>query len=153
MNIVQQLEKFLRTPVDPELFPVRKGNRLLIGQFEIVEAKSSYLVKHKNAAVIGRTNNLISAVALAKEAKRKQSCFAEIFRLDRIISKQKQDSQFYRTSLRTTKDQDRREILETKIENAASKIQECKQKLDTYIFPRRINTFITNNREQLDEHQ
>jgi len=153
MNIVQQLEKFLETPLNPELFPVKKGNRLLIGNFEIVEAKSSYLVKHKDSSVIGRTQNLVSAVALAREAKHKQPCFAEIHRLDKKIHKQRQDMLFYKNSLKTIDDCERRQILHIKLQNASEKIAECKKKLETYIFPRRINKFITNKREELDEHK
>lgn len=141
MDIVQQLEDLISTPLDPELFPIKKGNNLLIGNFQIVETKRSYLVKYKNSTVIGRTKNLLAAVALVKQAKRKKIMFAEIHRLDDLILKQQQDLVFYKDALKNTADLERKQILDTKIQNSLLKIQESKQKLKGFIFATRINNF------------
>lgn len=141
MNIVQHLEDLVSTPLDPELFPIKKGNNLLIGNFQIVETKRSYLVKYKKSTVLGRTKSLLAAVALVKQAKRKKIVFAEIHRLDNLILKQQQDVVFYKDAMRNTADIARKMILETKIQNSLLKIQECKQKLKGFIFATRINNF------------
>lgn len=141
MDIVQQLEDLISTPLNPELFPIKKGNSLLIGNFQIVESKRSYLVKYKNSTVIGRTKNLLAAVALVKQAKRRKIVFAEIHRLDNLILKQQQDLVFYNGVLKNITDLARKQILEVKIQNSLLKIQESRGKLTGFIFATRINNF------------
>jgi hypothetical protein len=141
MDIVQQLENLVSTPLDPELFPVKKGNSLLIGDFQIAEAKRSYVVKYKNSTVIGRTKSLLAAVALVKQAKRRKIVFAEIHRLDNLILKQQQDTVFYKDALKKTTDTERKQVLEIKIDNALLKVQESKEKLKGFIFTTKINNF------------
>ncbi len=139
MNIVQQLECFLNQEFDPELFPVKKGNKLFFGNFSITESKKSFLVKDKKGTVIGRTKTKLAAAALLKECKRVKSNLNEIYRLDKMYARELQNCIFYKHAYDSTDDYVYRQSLELKSCDASEKIQDIKHKLSLLVFPKKIN--------------
>jgi len=139
MNIVNQLEQFVNSPIDPKLFPYKKDRKIFIGTVFVKEDKNSFLVKDKNGTVYGRMDNKITAVALAKTAKSKSINIQELFRLDRLITKYKIDSMFYKNALKNSNESEQKAVLDLKLQNASSRIAEIRKKLETIIFPKKLN--------------
>jgi hypothetical protein len=134
MNLINEIENLINSPVDASLFPVKKGNRILIAPYSIIEADSFYTVFYKNQK-LGEFYTKLGAVAFAREARKNYSYAQEIERLDRILEKNLNDCVFYRNKIEKDKNQDSKRCATIRFEDSRAHIKEVRDKLRSFIFP------------------
>lgn len=141
MNIIKDIEYLINKPVDPTLFPVKKGNKIFVGNFVVKQNPYSYTVYNEKNQLQGDTESKLAAIALAKTLNKNRRVSQEIHRLDRMISKNLQDSVFYDNVYRKTQDTQRKLDADMKLCNARSKIKDAEEKLCSFIFPKKVNNY------------
>lgn len=137
MNIIKDIESLVNKPVDPCLFPVKKGNRIFVGNYVIKIHADYYKVYDQKNNLQGTTQTRLGAVALAKNLNRTYNSSLEIQRLDKLISKNLQDCVFYKNVYNSTKDSERKLNTDMKLCNARSRVMDAEEKLASFIFPKR----------------
>lgn len=137
MNIVKEIQSLIDKPVDPALFPVKKGNRIFVGNFVVKIRHDRYQVFDSRNQLQGETSTKLASIALAKNLNRVYNHAGEIHRLDKMIAKNLQDCVFYKNVYNTTKDCERKLDTDMKIWNARSKVEDAEEKLASIIFPKR----------------
>lgn len=147
MDLIKNIESLLNTPLDPTLFPLKKGNKIYIGKFYIKEFENSYKIYNNRRELKGTTQTKIAAIAMAKTLHKTNNLNLEIRRLDSLIVKNLQDSVFYKNLRKTTKDADRRTDADIKLSNASSKVLDAEDKLLSFIFPKEVNSCKVQNRK------
>lgn len=137
MNIIKDIESLINKPVDPALFPVKKGNRIFVGNYIIKVRDDCYEVYDQKNTLKGTTDTKLGAVALAKNLNKTYNSSLEIQRLDKMISKNLQDCVFYKNIYHSTKDSQRKLDFDMKLCNARSRVTDAEEKLASFIFPKR----------------
>lgn len=139
--IDQQIVKEFQTMFDKNLenilIPYKKGNSIRIGNFEIIEAPKQgvYKIKNlKNSKIIFSTFTKAAAFALAGSLTKTNSVNKKIPELDKIIEKNYLDCIFYKHSIQTTADHEKREATITRLEIASLKIKQARRHLERIIF-------------------
>ena len=127
-NIAKDLEQLIEKRTDPELFPVQKGRKILVGSRKVIDGDEEYTVfDDKNRPLI-RTRTKLAALAAARA---KPVTYAEILRLDRVIDRRVNDCVFYEAAKKQAKDQTNLSIL---LEDSRMHIKDCREKLESFIF-------------------
>tara|TARA_B100000214_G_C23955040_1_gene622368 strand:+ start:1569 stop:1985 length:417 start_codon:yes stop_codon:yes gene_type:complete len=128
------LEELLNDPRYLGLIPYKKGNSIRIGKYVIRENKTGFLIYDCEInKKVNNTHSKSAALALVKgwqEGNDKQS---EILRLDRILRKYEIDSEFYKHTIKTTKDDVKRLTTETRLDIATTEIYNAKSQLISMI--------------------
>ena len=128
------LEELLNDPRYLGLIPYKKGNSIRIGKYVIRENKTGFLIYDCEInKKVNNTHSKSAALALVKgwqEGNDKQS---EILRLDRILRKYEIDSEFYKHTIKTTKDDVKRLTTETRLDIASTEIYNAKSQLISMI--------------------
>ena len=128
------LEELLNDPRYLGLIPYKKGNSIRIGKYVIRENKTGFLIYDCEInKKVNNTHSKSAALALVKgwqEGNNKQS---EILRLDRILRKYEIDSEFYKHTIKTTKDDVKRLTTETRLDIATTEIYNAKSQLISMI--------------------
>jgi len=124
------------TPIEPYLFPVKKGNRINIGSYSIARTKHGYSVKsYKSNAIVAETFTKDAAIAIAKSlAKGKNIKIRTILEIDEHMAKHMNDCMFYKHSLDKTKDAQRFDILTVRYDMSSDIVAADKTKLQQFIF-------------------
>jgi len=139
MKIVDEIQALIDKPTDPTLFPIEKKGRILVGKYSVKRSKTGYTVFNENKQLVAKLETKIAAVALAKMLNKNKTPQLEIQRLDRMIAKHTQDCVFYDQVFKTTDDRERRQDLDMKLWHARSKILDAEDKLETFIYAKRLN--------------
>ena len=139
MKIVDEIQALIDKPTDPTLFPIEKKGRILVGKYSVKQSKTGYTVYNENKQLVAKLETKIAAVALAKMLNKNKTPQLEIQRLHRSIAKHTQDCVFYDHVFKTTDDQERRQDLDMKLWHARSKILDAEDKLETFIYAKRLN--------------
>jgi len=139
MKIVDEIQALIDKPTDPTLFPVEKKGRILVGRYSVKKTPTGYTIYNENKQVVAYLETKIAAVALAKMLNKPRSSRQEIERLDRMIAKHTQDCVFYDQVFKSTDDKERRQNLDMKLWHARSKILDAEDKLETFIYAKRLN--------------
>jgi len=127
-DIVKNLKDLVNRSVDPELFPVVKGKKILVGSYKIAETDQGFRVTDRNNKSIAETLTKAGAVAVART---KKPLHAEIQRLDYLIDKNIRDCVFYKHFRENSKD---KEIAEIRLNDSRMRIKDARHKLETFIF-------------------
>jgi hypothetical protein len=124
------------TPIEPYLFPVKKGNRINIGSYSIAKNKQGYSIKsYKSNAIVAETYTKDAAIAIAKNlAKGRNIKIQRILEIDEHMSKHMIDCMFYKHSLEKTKDEQRFEVLTVRYDMSKDIVAADKTKLQQFIF-------------------
>ena len=130
-KISSELQGLLNTPVDPAMFPVKKGNRINIGSYSIRLINGLYHIKsYKSNAVVARTYTKTAALAVAKSLSKNNS-IEKIIKLDDEAAKHRTDCMFYKYTMEKTKNKIKWEstwvrwdISKTKERDAIDKIKQ-----------------------------
>lgn len=131
----QELKKLIEENLDPSMFPYCKGNSIRIGSIVIRENKKGFHIhdiKHKEH--IATTFCKTAAVAIAKNLSKGQNVTANVMKIDRVIEKNFSDAMFFSHTLRTTKDELKKDITETRLDIAKTRTEDAKRHLDYMIF-------------------
>ena len=139
MKIVDEIQALIDKPTDPTLFPIEKKGRILVGKYSVKQSKTGYTVYNENKQLVAKLETKIAAVALAKMLNKNKTPQLEIQRLDRMIAKHTQDCVFYDQVFKSTDDRERRQDLDMKLWHARSKILDAQDKLETFIYAKRLN--------------
>lgn len=127
-DIVKNLKDLVNRSVDPQLFPVIKGKKILVGTHKITETDQGFRVKDKDNKFLAETRTKAGAVAVART---KKSIHPEIQRLDYLIDKNIKDCVFYKNFKENSKDS---EIAEMRLNDSRTRIKDARQKLENFIF-------------------
>jgi len=138
MKIVDEIQALIDKPTDPTLFPVEKKGRILVGKYSVKQSKTGYTVFNENKQPVAKLETKIAAVALAKMLNKNKTPQLEIQRLDRMIAKHSQDCVFYDAVFKNTENRERRQDLDMKLWHARSKILDAEEKLETFIYAKRL---------------
>jgi hypothetical protein len=133
IDIKQELESLVNTPIDATLLPVKKGNKISIGIFTVIKDKSGYIVKEKNSAV-ERFRTLVAAVAYCRLGKTASKNSQEIHRLDNLIDKKTTDCDFYRNAMLESKNRDNKTCASIRLEDSRLHIKDARSKLERFIY-------------------
>lgn len=147
MNIVNEIQSLIDLPIDPSLFPVKKGNVILVGNTVVKQVKQEYRIYDENKLQRHSAQTKIAAIAIARNLYKARNQTPEILRLDRMISKNLQDIVYFDHIYKNTDDCEKREILDMKLGNARSRVLDAQEKLHCLIFPKRLNTRNVNSRK------
>jgi len=128
------LKELLESPIDPSLFPVKKGNKINIGSYSIVKRRDDYSIKdYKTETIVAHTYSKAAAIAIAKNLAKKHNKTEQILKLDREYSKHDIDCKFYQHIIKVTKDETQRDIVGTRFDISIFRADLVKQKIESYI--------------------
>ena len=134
-NLVKELKKLIEENLDPSMFPYAKGNSIRIGSLVIRENKKGFHIHDlKTKDHIATTFSKTAAVAIAKNLAKGHNIIANAIDLDKVIEKNFSDALFYSHTLRTTKDEIKKEVTETRLDIAKIRTEDAKRHLDCMIF-------------------
>lgn len=134
-NLVKELKKLIEENLDPSMFPYAKGNSIRIGSLVIRENKKGFHIHNlKTKDHIATTFSKTAAVAIAKNLAKGHNVTANAIDLDKVIEKNFSDALFYSHTLRTTKDEMKKEVTETRLDIAKIRTEDAKRHLDCMIF-------------------
>lgn len=136
-NVVTELQRLLDTaPIEPYMFPVKKGNRINIGSYSVASTKEGYSVKsYKSNIIVANTYSKDAAIAIAKNlAKGKNIKIEKILEIDDHLAKHQIDCMFYKHSLEKATDPERQSVLEIRYEISSTHVENDKTKLKQFIF-------------------
>ena len=133
-KLANRLKDLLDKPIDPTLFPVKKGNKINIGSYSIVRVPNGYSIKsYVNNEIIAETYSKSAAIAIAKNLSKKRNIIRYIMELDDIYSKNYIDCMFYEHILRKSKDDTQYYATLTRFEISNLKCVAAKDKIESYI--------------------
>lgn len=134
-KVFKELNKLIEENLDPAMFPYCKGNSIRIGGIVIRENKKGFHIHNiKDKTHIATTFSKTAAVAIAKNLVQGHNITSKAMDLDRTIEKNFSDAMFFSHTLRTTKDEFKKEITETRLDIAKSRTEDAKRHLDYMIF-------------------
>lgn len=143
-NIINEIKEIIEKPVDPSLFPLKKGNRILLGNFTVFQKKSGYEIKNREKRTVAFTETKLAAVAAAKTLNKSNHYLLEILRLDRLIAKNLTDCVFYENKFRNTKKDEVKECAFIRYEDSRAHVKEARDKLNSFIYPKMVNNTVSN---------
>lgn len=134
-KVSKELKKLIEENLDPSMFPYCKGNSIRIGGFIIRENRYGFNVHDmKEKCRVATTFSKTAAVAIAKNLAKGCNVTTKATDLDRTIQKHYTDALFYAHTLRTTKDDLKKDITETRLDIAKTRTEDAKRHLDYMIF-------------------
>lgn len=134
-KVLTDLKDIIEKNIDPSMFPYCKGNSIRIGGFTIRGNKHGYnIYDMKNKEHVSCTFSKTAAVAIAKNLAKGKDIVSEAERLDHVIQKNFNDALFFAHTMRTTRDETKREVVETRYDIAKSRTEDAKRHLDYLIF-------------------
>jgi len=134
-DIVKVLEDIINQNVNEIDFPYVKGNSIRIKNMVIRKSRNGYLVYDtKENKQVAKTFCKSSAVAIAKSMAKGFDVIDQVMIWDQIIEKNYNDSIFYKNTMKKTKDEFKKDIIEVRFEDAKYRTEYAKQNLDTIIF-------------------
>lgn len=134
IDIARELENLVNKTVDPALFPVKKGQSILIGQNTVKPVDTGYAVYKENRE-LDRFQTKTAAVAYSRLQHRAQHSAAEIHRLDRLIARKITDCVYLKQALQHS-DADRKHVVSIQLEDNRLHIKDARDKLEQFIFRR-----------------
>jgi len=115
--------------------PYSKGNSIRIGAFIIRTSKHGHLIYDcQENKKVAHCFSKRGAIAIAKNLAEGNNIVNEVQKLDNDLSKHYNDAIFYQHGMKSTKDELRKEILETRYDISIYKVDSCKHQLDKFIY-------------------
>lgn len=132
--LAKNLRELLSKPLDPYLFPVKRGNKINIGSYSIIKINQGYSVKcYRTNTIIAETYSKSAAIAIAKNLSKNRNITKQITELDDIYSKNYIDCLFYTNFIKKTKNFMQKEATLMRYEISNQKCIEAKNKIESYI--------------------
>lgn len=134
-DIVKLLEEIINQNLNDLDLPHVKGNSIRIRHMVVRKSPKGYLVYNtKDNVQVARTFCKTSAIAIARTCAQGKNYVKEIMRYDQIIEKNYNDSIFYKNTLRRTKDEFKKDVIEIRFWDARDRTLAAKESLDNIIF-------------------
>lgn len=133
--LLKELHHLIEENLDPSMFPYQKGNSIRIGKMIIRDSKKGFLIfdcqENKQIAI---TFSKTAALALAKSLAKGNNNIDTVMNLDNTIQKNYMDALFFTNTIKTTKDEFRKDVLMSRLEIAKLRTAHAKSALDRIIF-------------------
>ena len=134
-DLLEELKKLIEENIDPSMFPYAKGNSIRIGSLVIRKNKKGFNIHDlKTKDYIATTFSKTAAVAIARNLAKGNNVTTAAIDLDHVIEKNFADAMFYSHTLRTTKDEMKKDITKTRLDIAKIRTEAAKRHLDCMIF-------------------
>jgi hypothetical protein len=134
-TLLKELQHLIEDKLDPSMFPYQKGNSIRIGKIVVRDSKKGFLIydcqENKQVAI---TFSKTAALALAKSLSKGINRTQEVLSLDQTIQKNYLDAMFFTNTLKTTKDDFKKDVVLTRLEIAKARTANAKSALDRIIF-------------------
>lgn len=134
-KIAEYLEEIINNGLEQSNIPYKKGNSIRIKNYAIRNSSKGYLIYdcEKNQQ-IARTYFKASAIAICKTLVDGNNLTTCILNLDKKLLKHYNDAQFYKNTIKKTKNEFKKEIRVARLELSVSNSETLRQNLDKYIF-------------------
>ena len=117
------------------MFPYQKGNSIRIGKIVVRDSKKGFLIydcqENKQVAI---TFSKTAALALAKSLSKGTNNISTVMDLDKTIQKNYMDAVFFTNTIKTSKDEFKKDVVLTRLEIAKARTAIAKSALDSIIF-------------------
>jgi hypothetical protein len=134
-TLLKDLQHLIEANLDASLFPYQKGNSIRIGKIVVRDSKKGFLIydcqENKQIAI---TFSKTAALALAKSLAKGHNNTNTVMDLDNTIRKNYMDALFFTNTIKTTKDDFKRDVVLTRLEIAKARTANAKSALDRIIF-------------------
>tara|TARA_R110000782_G_scaffold75599_1_gene150891 strand:+ start:221 stop:640 length:420 start_codon:yes stop_codon:yes gene_type:complete len=134
-TLLKDLQHLIEDKLDPSLFPYQKGNSIRIGKMVVRDSKKGFLIydcqENKQVAI---TFSKTAALALAKSLSKGTNNISIVMDLDKTIQKNYMDALFFTNTIKTTKDEFKKDVVLTRLEIAKARTANAKSALDSIIF-------------------
>ena len=133
--LLKELQHLIDDKLDPSLFPYQKGNSIRIGKIVVRDSKKGFLIydcqENRQVAI---TFSKTAALALAKSLSKGTNITSTVMDLDKTIQKNFMDALFFTNTIKTTKDDFKKDVSITRLEIAKARTAHAKSALDSIIF-------------------
>jgi hypothetical protein len=133
--LLKELHHLIEENLDPSMFPYQKGNSIRIGKMVIRDSKKGFLIfdcqENRQIAI---TFSKTAAIALAKSLAKGNNNIDTVMNLDNTIQKNYMDALFFTNTIKTTKDDFRKDVSMIRLEIAKLRTAHAKSALDRIIF-------------------
>ena len=133
--LLKELQHLIDEKLDPSLFPYQKGNSIRIGKIVVRDSKKGFLIydcqENRQVAI---TFSKTAALALAKSLSKGTNITSTVMDLDKTIQKNFMDALFFTNTIKTTKDDFKKDVSITRLEIAKARTAHAKSALDSIIF-------------------
>ena len=133
--LLNELQHLIEDKLDPSLFPYQKGNSIRIGKIVVRDSKKGFLIydcqENKQVAI---TFSKTAALALAKSLSKGTNNMSTVMDLDKTIQKNYMDALFFTNTIKTSKDEFKKDVVLTRLEIAKARTAIAKSALDSIIF-------------------
>ena len=133
--LLNELQHLIEDKLDPSLFPYQKGNSIRIGKIVVRDSKKGFLIydcqENKQVAI---TFSKTAALALAKSLSKVTNNISIVMDLDKTIQKNYMDALFFTNTIKTSKDEFKKDVVLTRLEIAKARTAIAKSALDSIIF-------------------
>ena len=134
-TLLKELQHLIEDKLDPSLFPYQKGNSIRIGKIVVRDSKKGFLIydcqENKQVAI---TFSKTAALALAKSLSKGTNNMSTVMDLDKTIQKNYMDALFFTNTIKTSKDEFKKDVVLTRLEIAKARTAIAKSALDIIIF-------------------
>ena len=134
-TLLKELQHLIEDKLDPSMFPYQKGNSIRIGKIVVRDSKKGFLIydcqENKQVAI---TFSKTAALALAKSLSKGTNNIKTVMDLDNTIRKNYMDALFFTNTIKTTKDDFKKDVVLTRLEIAKARTANAKSALDSIIF-------------------
>jgi len=134
-TLLKDLQHLIEANLDASLFPYQKGNSIRIGKIVVRDSKKGFLIydcqENKQIAI---TFSKTAALALAKSLAKGHNNTKTVMELDQTIQKNYMDALFFTNTIKTTKDEFKKDVTQTRLEIAKARTANAKSALDSIIF-------------------
>jgi|TARA_B110000305_G_scaffold238390_1_gene303718 hypothetical protein len=134
-TLLKELQHLIEDKLDPSLFPYQKGNSIRIGKIVVRDSKKGFLIydcqENKQVAI---TFSKTAALALAKSLSKGTNNMSTVMDLDKTIQKNYMDALFFTNTIKTSKDEFKKDVVLTRLEIAKARTAIAKSALDSIIF-------------------
>ena len=134
-TLLKDLQHLIEANLDASLFPYQKGNSIRIGKIVVRDSKKGFLIydcqENKQVAI---TFSKTAALALAKSLSKGTNNMSTVMDLDKTIQKNYMDALFFTNTIKTSKDEFKKDVVLTRLEIAKARTAIAKSALDSIIF-------------------
>ena len=134
-QLIHELEAIINKGFEDYPFPYVKGNSIRIGKIVIRSSRHGYLVYDTecNKQVV-QTFSEASAIAIAKNLAQNKNITDRVMDIDKTLEKNYNDALYYQNSYNKTKDELKKDVLETRLDIATTEIYNAKSQLMSMLF-------------------
>lgn len=129
-----QLQSIIENGIKNNPLPIKKGNSIRIGKIEIRQSRAGYLIFDvEDKMKIDQMLSLRGAIA-AGRLYMKNKDYSHVKHLDKQYNKHYMDTMFFKHTIKKSKDDFKKDIVETRLEIAEDAMYDVATNLERIIF-------------------